>query len=419
MPRQSLFRQEALEAHAAHAMGSIRIAQPVGHAIAAAVSVLLIVLIGLFAFFGTYTRRATVPGLLEPVAGTLRLTAPASGRVGASRIVEGARVAAGDVLFVLSGERLSATGATHATIGAQMVARRLALERDLELSKERDASRARSTRERLAAIDVESERLARETAIHAEREAIAAKVVERFDALARTGFISPMQAQARLDESLVLAAQRESYRRLAANLARERAGLLSQLDESRLQGEAERAQVARNAAALAQEASENDARETAVVVAPYDAIVTGIVARDGQFVGTGALLATLIPAASPLQAQLLIPTRQAGFIERGQRVRLRYAAYPFQKFGFGEGVVDVVERSPYAPQELTLLPTATTSPAADLVYRAVVRLDAQAIRAYGVEHALKPGMVLEADVMQDTRRLYEWGLEPVYAVVGR
>ncbi len=196
MTTGSLFRQEALDAQATQWLGAIRIAQPIGHYAAAAISLGIVALIAGFAYFGIYTKRATVTGLLEPVGGTLRLTTSAAGTVIAMRASEGQRVAAGDVLFVLSGERLSSSGATQAMIGEQLDARRVTLARDLKLSGERHESRMRTTHERLLAIDTEFAQLEREAEINAARLTIAEKNVERFDELARTGFISPAQAQA-------------------------------------------------------------------------------------------------------------------------------------------------------------------------------------------------------------------------------
>ena len=423
MSTGSLFRQEALDAQATQWLGTIRIAQPIGHFAAATMAIIVVALIAAFAFFGTYTKRATIPGLLEPAGGTLRLTAPANGMVISARVAEGQHVAVDDVLFVLSGERISSSGATQAMIGEQLDLRRAALARELKLSAERHASRMRTSRERLAAIDIEFVQLGHEAEIGAAREAIARKNVERFEDLARTGFVSPAQAHAKVDDVLVLKAQRENYKRVKANLVRERAGLAGQLSDSRLQADTERADIERNLAVLAQERSENEARRTTVVHAPHAGTVTGIAAHAGQVIGAGGLLATLIPQGAPLEAQLFASTRQAGFVDPGQRVHLRYAAYPYQKFGMGEGIVKWIEKSPYAPQELPTQVIATLGPGAlqgaEPVYRVVVALDAQSIETYGVAQPLKSGMVFEADVIQDTRRLYEWLLEPVYGLLGK
>jgi membrane fusion protein len=48
-----------------------------------------------------------------------------------------------------------------------------------------------------------------------------------------------------------------------------------------------------------------------------------------------------------------------------------------------------------------------------------VKLDKQAITAYGKPQALVAGMVLDADIKQDTRRLIEWIFEPIYAIKGK
>jgi membrane fusion protein len=115
-------------------------------------------------------------------------------------------------------------------------------------------------------------------------------------------------------------------------------------------------------------------------------------------------------------------TRHAGFVHVGQRVRLRYAAYPYQKFGMGEGEVAEVSRSPYAVQELPTHLAAMLQhlgQSGDAVYRVTVRINDATVKAYGETHSLKPGMIAEADIVQDTRRLWEWALEPVFSVSGK
>ena len=423
MPYDSLFRREALEGRATQRLGSIRIAQPIGDRVAAALACGVIAALGSFAVFGTYTKRATVPGLLEPHGGVVRLTAPSVGTVASVAVREGEAVRAGDVLFVLSGERRSTSGATQGAIGARLETRRATLERDLTLSAARHASRVRTTRERLDALDVEGSRLSQETAINASRQRIADQNVARFEALSRTGFIAIAQVQARTDDALVLRAQGAGLERAAAGLARERAGLSSQIVDSGLQADGERAEIERALAALDQERSENDARRSTVIDAPRDARVTAIAARVGQVVATGSTLATLIPQSEPIEAVLYASTRQAGFVAPGQRVHLRYAAYPYQKFGMGDGVVELVEQSPYAPQELPPQVVATLGPSGlqgnEPVYRIVVRVVTGLTGADGLARPSMPGMVVEADILQDRRRLIEWLFEPLYGLAGR
>ncbi len=56
---------------------------------------------------------------------------------------------------------------------------------------------------------------------------------------------------------------------------------------------------------------------------------------------------------------------------------------------------------------------------AEQLYRLRVTLDDQAVTAYGQPRPLQSGMLLDADILQDTRRLYEWVLEPLYSLTGK
>ena len=61
---------------------------------------------------------------------------------------------------------------------------------------------------------------------------------------------------------------------------------------------------------------------------------------------------TLVPAGALLEARLYGPSRAIGFVRPGQRVLLRYDAYPHQKFGHYAGTVTAVSRATVSPGEL-------------------------------------------------------------------
>lgn len=261
------------------------------------------------------------------------------------------------------------------------------------------------------------------------------KLAYRFEMLASTGFMSSAQTDAQREALLALQAQQQNLSRNRAALQRERVTLAAQIDEVRMQAQTEASELAKSAALLQQEATENQARTRLVVTAPSPGTITGVAVQTGQTVTGGTLLATLLPhadakagsvAAAPqpqaLEVHLFATTRQAGFVEKNQTVRIRFAAYPYQKFGMGEGIVTEVSKSPYVIQELPTYVAASLNAlaqAGDPVYRVTVKLKSQSITAYGTAHTLKPGMLAEADIVQDTRKLWEWALEPVFSVSGK
>jgi membrane fusion protein len=98
---------------------------------------------------------------------------------------------------------------------------------------------------------------------------------------------------------------------------------------------------------------------------------------------------------------------------------MRLAAYPYQKFGLAKGHVTQVSGTPIAPQDLphglgtALLATAQSN---EPLYRIQVELVKQDMLAYNESHPLKPGMTLEADVVQDVRQIWQWVFEPLLAI---
>ena len=71
-------------------------------------------------------------------------------------------------------------------------------------------------------------------------------------------------------------------------------------------------------AVLEQERVETRARGELVLTAPVDGVVSAQLARPGQAVQAGQPLLSLLPDDSPLQAELLVPSRAIGFIAPGQ-----------------------------------------------------------------------------------------------------
>ncbi|HEX7764532.1 MAG TPA: HlyD family efflux transporter periplasmic adaptor subunit, partial [Cellvibrio sp.] len=131
-------------------------------------------------------------------------------------------------------------------------------------------------------------------------------------------------------------------------------------------------------ARLEQQKIELDARGQLLITAPVSGRVTNLVAEVGNSVNNGLPLLTIMPDNAKLQAVLLVPTRAYGFVQPGQRTRLRFDAFPYQRFGLYEGKVIKTAQAIVLPNEVDM-PVAVQEP----VYRIEVALDSQHIRAYG------------------------------------
>ena len=138
----------------------------------------------------------------------------------------------------------------------------------------------------------------------------------------------------------------------------------------------------------------------------------------GQSIDVNQALLTLVPTGGELMARLYAPSSSIGFVRPGDPVLLRYQAFPYQKFGQHEAVVDTVSTSAVSPTELAGLPVAGLAPG-EPVFAIQVRLRSGTILANGEQRPLQAGMQLEADILQERRKLYEWMLEPLFSVTRR
>lgn len=161
----------------------------------------------------------------------------------------------------------------------------------------------------------------------------------------------------------------------------------------------------------------------AVINARVDGTVDGIRVTVGQRVSPGQSLVSLLPDKAQLLAELYVNSQAVGFVRPGQKVLLKYAAYPYQRFGLYEGeVVEVtkaplVERGSYMAGGHAAMGGAPVPRVGGDVYRIRVRPRRDFIIAYGQHEKITPGMAVEADIAIDKRRLYQWLIDPVVSMI--
>ncbi|HEX5418381.1 MAG TPA: MFP transporter, partial [Gammaproteobacteria bacterium] len=82
-------------------------------------------------------------------------------------------------------------------------------------------------------------------------------------------------------------------------------------------------------------------------------------------------------------------------------------------------IVDSVSRTALSPARLPGAGAASPGTGGEPLYRVTVELASQSAQVYGKPQPLRAGMAVQGDVMLETRRLYEWVLEPLFTLRGR
>ncbi len=410
-----LFRPEVIEHRRRRLLGTVVVSQPVAFWVITAVLTLMTCAVGVFLYNATYTRKETVIGFLAPSRGLIEIEARGGGMVTQLHVADGALVVAGQALVTLRTDADMADGVASSTrIDAGLRLRAGEAERQLELLAQEARTTEAQANARVRGLEEQSASLRTALPIHEQRAKLAAEQVEALGPLLAKGFASRREMQAREQEALAYQAQLSAARVEIASLDRQIAEARG--ESARLPSVfASRVSEARDQiAAIALQRAQSTAGGGYTITAPVDGVVTGLQAMIGQSAAPNTPLITMRGTNDALVAELLIPTRAAGFVAAGQPVRLMYDAFPYQRYGIAQGRIIRVSRSIYAPGK-TVGPVQLQEP----VYRARVRLDRQAVNAFGQAVLLQPGMMLKADVILDRQSLADVILAPLRSTTTR
>ena len=201
-------------------------------------------------------------------------------------------------------------------------------------------------------------------------------------------------------------------RRQITAMEREISDLTARISTVSIEKETARAESQSAVASVEQRIADAEARRMQVVVSPVAGRVAVVPVAVGQSVSAGATIAIVVPQGAKLEAELLVPSRSAGFIRPGQPTHLMLQAFPHQRFGMVDGEVKSISNTVLQPTELSISGIKIDEP----VFRVRVGLAREEIGAYGELIPLQAGMLLSADIVLDRRSLVRWLFDPVFAV---
>lgn len=160
-----------------------------------------------------------------------------------------------------------------------------------------------------------------------------------------------------------------------------------------------------------------DAGGAIVIRALADGRVDSLSVTVGQMVNIGDSLLQLLPQDIEHYALVLwVPNDAIPYITAGDKVNVRYDAFPAEKFGQFAGTVSVISKAPASPQEMRTYQGAPKAAltAAVPYYKVIVMPEKQAIAYDGKRLSLENGMTAQSTLFLEKRTIYQWMLSPFY-----
>lgn len=401
--------------------------------------------IALWAVFGQLDIVAVADGKLVP-SSYLKIVQPAEqGIVKEILVREGEKVAEGQVLIRMDA---ALAQADLKSLAADVQTRRLALRRieaqlaGRPLVRASDDSPAHYAQ---AAAQMEANVRAYENALAQEKsllekarsdlaaaestktklEQVLPHYVEQeraFEKLQKDGFAGRVmatdKARERIEKEQDLRTQEFVIRSSRALIAQSEAKSAQITADYRRALQAERVETAMQLERASQELAKHEHRRGLLELrAPQAGIVKDLATYTaGTVVAPGTILMTLVPEGDKLVAEVWVSNQDVGFVRKGQDVKVKLAAFQFQKYGMVEGrVLHINADATEAPSPNTRSDALAgrDRPMGPLAFRALVELKAQELVADAARYALAPGMQVSSEIHLGTRSILEYVLSPV------
>ncbi|RKE23928.1 membrane fusion protein [Paraburkholderia sp. BL23I1N1] len=417
--RALLFRPAALEYRQHQWLGEVVLTGSMRHLTSSLVFFGIAVGIVLFLIFADYTRKEEVEGRVMIDNGAAEIFAPTVGTVVRVLVSEGEAVKVGQPLLAVSTERTSAAGNSRQQISAELNARRSSLESDSRHIESIFEQNIAMLKAKSIELSAGVQHLDTEIITLEARCRLAEIDSARFAQLRHDDVVSQSEYEQHEQTMLTGRAQLEDLRRQRTAAQAELAQVKADLRNAPLDEHNQLGTIQRQMLQVDGELADNESNREITIPAQIAGTVTALLARPGQSVNGSTPLMSLLPQGGRLDVKLFAPSKAVGFVKVGAPVELRYEAFPYQKFGTYAGKVTQIARTALSPAQLQAATETDDPNRSENLYQITVALDSQTINAYGEAVPLQDGMRVDADVVLDTRKLYEWVLEPLYTLTRR
>ncbi|HDD2124114.1 TPA: HlyD family efflux transporter periplasmic adaptor subunit [Salmonella enterica] len=410
-----MFRKEVFEERKNGFLGDVHISSPVSYIVLGVICLFIAGCILLFLFLGTYTHRETVSGVIIPSNGIVNITSgKSSGVITKIYAHQGDNVEYGSKLFKVVNDRsVDGMGSVQETVNRnsekqikEMIKEidndNLLLKKEMEALKINLVFSYKKEKETIEQIQIVSKKVKEdELFIKTITGAYKKKYISELDMQQQqTQYSNDMQNLKNLKIQLI-----DIKQKIKDNEYK--------LTSIPLEYNIKNGQISNRINEMKSNISQSSSDRENIITSKSNGIISSVLFYEGQNIKSGETIISVLPNKSHFIAELFVPSNAMGFIKKGDKVVLRYQAYPYQKFGQQYGNIYQISRNILTPRELT---NVTGSQVQTPFYRVLVKLDRQYVPVYNKKETLMSGMLINADILTDKRTLIEWGLEPLYGL---
>jgi len=417
-----MFRKEVLEKKANNEFGEVIVLPKSSIYVSILFLLFVVSCVMIFISLNTYEKKEKVSGYVLPDKGVVKIFVPRDGFIKDLKVLVGQKIKKGDILALVQSQVNNTNGQLQSEVMLGEFLKQVEYlkqeltnkkninsieERRLKLANLRNNSEI-SILERQLEIELQKLNVARE-------EFLAIQDIGDKDYLTRAEINRSQQVKLSIEgtvEQIKLQLVRQNGALDENKLALNQLDTLSK--EVFLSYEKQHS-------LLSQQISQAKSNGVYAIESPVDGTVSSLQVLAGNGIKAGMPLLSILPVNSSLIVKLAVSSRSIGFIQVGQEVRIKYDAFPYQRYGSYVGVVESVTQSGLTDSELmqTLGTSNSFTTANGMTYLVNVSLLSSNIVTKNRNISLQPGMSLSATIITEKQTLLEWLLDPLYTVTRR
>ncbi|HYE74816.1 MAG TPA: HlyD family efflux transporter periplasmic adaptor subunit, partial [Blastocatellia bacterium] len=151
-----------------------------------------------------------------------------------------------------------------------------------------------------------------------------------------------------------------------------------------------------------------DEEDYLLIKSPLSGVVTSVTYNQvGDKVPSDQPIAGIAPEGAKPQLKIRIPEQSRALLREGLEVKLKFNAFPYQRYGYIPGRLDYIAPATNQSQE-------DKTPA----YEGRVSLEKSFFEVDGRQHDLRYGMSAQAEIVVRQRRLIDVALDSLRGVSG-
>ncbi|MBT8065915.1 MAG: HlyD family secretion protein [Gammaproteobacteria bacterium] len=406
---ETLYRKQAIEALSRRPFGRpiAVVPRPWSWLVAFLLSAVLVA--GFYLCTADYARKESVRGWLVVRDGVALIRADSAGVVDRIYVSAGGSVQAGETLIAMRTERYLADGRSRRdAITSRLREQFAALESQVDLLRAEERVERDSIKTQLDRLDEQRRALNQENVEQQRRLQTAHEKMSLLARSALSGASSDWSVLDQQDEYAQLRQRSAQLRQSMTRLQRDQEALRARAKTLPLETERSIAGLVSEMAQLQRRITDQEINQSVAFKSPIQGRLASLEVREGDTVLPNQRMATVMPVDAHLLAEVFVPSSAIAFVRPGQAVRLMFDAFPQRQFGTFAGEVASVSDAVLMPADLpqTFFPREAT-------FSVRIRIRAQTVQLETGSVPLRPGMLLAAEIILESRRLLDRALDPL------